>query len=279
MKRVFFIILCLIGGWISIQAQAKYRVNSYEGEVQYKQRGQNSSWQAVKLDMVLESLDSLRVGKESEIHVVDIVRNKRYTFDRKANDAIYQLVNDAKNDLALRILRSLNISLASGKPDTLKHTMGLLGAGSRGHGSKIDYYDMAEQLAWIGAQACSGEKSPKIEGITLKRHKLSGGELDFEFENRTDKDYHINVLHVNKRTHAISLCYVITQEIAANSCPITPSGFCSCAMDVYFPDTQDDVYVLFATVEPYDTEILDNELEYHHTNTTKKTHSDIQYMW
>lgn len=279
MKRIFFIILCLVGGWMSLHAQAKYRVYSYEGKVQYKQSGKNSSLQAVKADLILEAMDTICVAKGSKIRIIDTQRNKIYTIEEKSNNAVYNLVKDAKNSLAKRILNSLTRSLFSAKQDTLKHTMKVLGAGSRGQGGKIDYYDMAEQLAWIGAQACSGKKSPKIEGITLKRHKLSSGELDFEFENRTNKDYHINVLHVNKRTHVISLCYVITQEIAAGSCPITPSGYCSCAMDVYFPDTQDDVYVLFATVEPYDTEILDNELEYHYTNTTKKTNTDIQYMW
>lgn len=285
MKRFLFISLCLLGGWFSSQAQ--YRVYSYEGNVQYKQSGSSSQWKAVEVDLVLNAIDSLSVAKNGSVRVEDTRQNKIYKVSGKEKDAVYELVRDAKNNLAARILGGLNISLRSGERDTMKnsvHAMKIIGAGSRGSAAErevneIDYDQLAEQLAWIGAQACSGKKSPKIDGITLKRHKLSGGELDFEFENRTDIDYHINVLHVNKRTHSVSLCYVITPEIEANACPITPSGFCSCAMDVYFPDGADDVYVLVALKEPYDSYALDNELLYHRTDKAQKTQTDIQYMW
>ena len=146
MKRIFFIILCLIGGWMSLHAQAKYRVYSYEGKVQYKQSGKNSSLQAVKADLMLEAMDTIRVAKGSKIRIIDTQRNKIYTIEEKSNNAVYNLVKDAKNSLAKRILNSLTRSLFSAKQDTLKHTMKVLGAGSRGQGGKIDYYDMAEQL-------------------------------------------------------------------------------------------------------------------------------------
>ena len=278
MKRILSIILCLTAGWICAQAQTKYRVSSFKGDVQYKQRGSDPSWKTVELDLILEAPDSISLAEGSMIRIIDTERNRIYNSRGAVKEPVYKIVNEAKNSLAARILRGMNISLRGDKRDTIAHSMKVLGAGVRGE-QDIDYDELAEQLAWIGAQACSGAKSPKLEGITLKRYKLSGGELDFEFENRTEQDYHINVLHVNKRTHSVSLCYVITPEIKANACPITPSGFCSCAMDVYFPDTTDDVYILIALKEPYDSYALDNELMYHRTDKAKKTKTDILYMW
>lgn len=278
MKRILSILLCLTTGWICAQAQTKYRVGSFKGDVQYKQRGSAPSWKTVELDLILEAPDSISLAEGSMIRIIDTERNRIYNSRGAVKEPVYKIVNEAKNSLAARILRGMNISLRGDKRDTIAHSMKVLGAGTRGE-QAIDYDELAEQLAWIGAQACSGAKSPKLDGITLKRYKLSGGELDFEFENRTEQDYHINVLHVNKRTHSLSLCYVITPEIKANACPITPSGFCSCAMDVYFPDTTDDVYILIALKEPYDSNALDNELMYHRTDKAKKTKTDILYMW
>lgn len=281
MKRYLFIPLCLLCGWMSSHAQ--YRVYSYEGNVQYKQAGKEARWKAIEEDLELTLTDSVSISDKGAIRIEYIPQSKTYTIKGEKKSAVYQLVRDVKNTLASRILKGLNISILSGKKDTMEHSihaMEVLGGAARATAEPtIDYDQLAEQLAWIGAQACSKKKSPTIDGITLKRHKLSGGELDFEFENRTNIDYHINVLHVNKRTHSVSLCYVITPDVKANACPITPSGFCSCAMDVYFPDGQDDVYVLVALKEPYDSYVLDNELLYHRTDKAKETPIDIQYMW
>lgn len=281
MRRFLFITLCILCGWVSGHAQ--FRVYSYEGKVRYKKAGQEARWNAVEEDTELTSADSLYVPRKGTIRIEYIPQSKTYTIKGERKNDLYQLVRDAKNTLASRILKGLNISILSGEKDTMGnsiHAMEVLGGSSRATGeSAIDYDQLAEQLAWIGAQACAGKPSPTIDGITLKRHKLSGGELDFEFDNLTDNDYYINILHVNKRTHTLSLCYVITPEVKANACPITPSGFCSCAMDVYFPDGQDDVYVLVALKEPYDSYVLDNELLYYRTDKAKKVQTDIQYMW
>lgn len=279
MKRFLSIAFCLMMGWAGIHAQ--YRVYSYAGGAQYKKAGPSGSWKAVKEDVQLESSDTLRIPAEAFVRVEYVPQNKLYKISGEKQEAVYILVRDARNNLAARILKGLNKALTFGRVDTMKHSihsMEVLGAGSRGEGD-IAYDELAEQLAWIGAQACSGTKGPKLEGLELQRFKLSGGELDFEMVNRTNQDYHMNVLHVNKRTHSMSLCYVITSEIAANSCPITPSGFCSCALDVYFPDTADDIYILIALKEPYDSDALDNELLYHRTDKAKKTKTDILYTW
>lgn len=170
--------------------------------------------------------------------------------------------------------------IGSGKTEGFQ--MRQVGAGgTRAFGKKaeINYDALAETLAWIGGQACSGAKSPKVKGITFKRIEQPNGEWDFEFENHTSLDYHINVLHVHKRSKMVSLCYVIEHEVKMNACPVTPSGYCSCGMDIFFPNSDEDLYILIALEEPYDSYVLDNELPYYRTDKAQKKVETIQYMW
>ena len=281
MKRILFILLFGACGWLGMQAQ--YRVFTVQGDVKYKTIQKGATWLNIQEDVSLQATDTLLILKDSYVRIEFIPQNKIFKISTQGKFAVHEGVEKVKNDNAKRILQSLNKEISSGKTIAMQqsiHSMEILGAGARAcQNQSIDYDALAEQLAWIGAQACSGAKSPTLDGITLRSHKLSDGELDFTFENHTKTDYHINILHVNKRTHSLSLCYVITPEVEANACPITPSGFCSCAMDVYFPDTEDDIYVLVAFREPYDSYALDNELLYHRTDTAKKTKTEIKYMW
>lgn len=188
-----------------------------------------------------------------------------------------QRIERSKHFTAKGLIREIG----SGKTEGFQ--MRQVGAGdTRTAGSDakaVDYDAMAETLAWIGGQVCSGAKSPKLKGITFKRIEQPNGELDFEFANHTALDYHINVLHVHKRAKMVSLCYVIVPDVKANACPITPSGFCSCGMDIYFPNSEDDVYVLVAIEEPYDSYALDNELPYYRTDKAQRKDVSIQYTW
>ena len=185
----------------------------------------------------------------------------------------------SKDDKAFRIAQSMNRDLTSGKKEQMAHAMKVLGAGSRGLGEEVDYTALAEQLVWIGSLACSDQQSPVIEGITFTRDDAEADECFFSFDNNTDKDYHINILHVNKRTHRASLCFVITPNVMPNACPITPSGYCSCELDLTFPTSPDDVYVLVAFEHPYDSYALNNELQYLRVENAKNIPTDIQYTW
>ena len=78
MKRILSILLCLTTGWICAQAQTKYRVGSFKGDVQYKQRGSAPSWKTVELDLILEAPDSISLAEGSMIRIIDTERNRIY---------------------------------------------------------------------------------------------------------------------------------------------------------------------------------------------------------
>ncbi|MBO4518922.1 MAG: hypothetical protein J5704_02660 [Paludibacteraceae bacterium] len=282
MKRILSIALCLLCGWFI--AQAQYRIFSCSGKIQYKTASSTSKWAPAEKNVLLADADLLKLTNGSVVCVEYIPRHQLYRWKQTGTLSVEQLVEKAKQENARHIAKSLNRDISSGNKQPMTLSMDILGAGTRAFNpfsteeGSYTMEELAEELAWIGAKACSGAESPKVEGLVLTRFDF-GDVLDFEFSNATDKDYHMNVLHVNKSTKSASLCYVVTPEVEEYSCPVTPSGFCTCAMDLLFPNTEDDIYVLVALENPYDSYALDNELKKYSIDNAKEHNINIQYIW
>ena len=229
MKRIFCFALCLLGGWSLSMAQSDYKVKACDGNVTYKPI-HGTEWRAVTVNQVLTSTDSVRIQSSGSvrIHYGDWV----YSMSSPGKTTVYDIVTTQRAERANHFTTK-GLLREIGTDETQPFQMAQVGAGgARGTGKDIDYEALADQLTWIGAQACTGNKSPIVKGVTFRRNKLSNGDWEFEFENKSGKELYINILHVNKRDKTLSLCYVITPEIKQNAYPMTPSGFCSCAMDI-----------------------------------------------
>lgn len=281
MKRILFLLLCAAVGLVSLQAQVRYRVYAHTGKVEYKPKAADAKWQTVQDGMEMAILDTLRLSKGAMVRIEHVERHMIYNSLHAGTMSVYGLIREAKNENARRVTKRLNTELASGNSKPIdQYAMNVLGGGARGMIQSRDSLErLADMFAWIGAQACSGAQSPTIEGITFTKKKV-WGEWDFQYENHTDKDYFMNVLHINKLTGAVSLCYVVTPEVEeVTVCPIVPGGYCQCGTEVFFPDSPNDIYVLVATELMFDAYVLDNELAYHPIDKAKKADFDIQYMW
>ena len=212
---------------------------------------------------------------------VELVRGHvSYSSFRPGKVSVLTMVNDAKNEKSRNISKGVNREIKTGKTQLMEYSMRVVGVGTRAVQSSDTIEMYADQLIWIGARAISMAQNPSIKGITYQRILTESGEVEFEMENQTDKDYYMNVLHINKREKKLSLCYVITSQVKPNTCLVTPSGYKSCSLGVSFPNTADDVYVLVVFDKPYDSEALDNELYYRQiTPNAKKIDAGIQYCW
>lgn len=282
MKRILFVVICILLAMGTVCAQTpEYRVYSFRGDVKVKKSDKSALWEPIQEDQELSSNDSLMVGDGCSVRIEVVGPHEVYSISGKGNKKVSAWMKKSRDDNALRIAQSMNTNLLSGKKERMEHSMKVLGAGSRGLGEEngLDYTVLAEQLMWIGNQACTNKKSPVIEGITFTRDDQEADECFFSFENNTDKDYHINILHINKRTRRASLCFVITPNVLPNACPVTPSGYCSCELNLTFPTSPDDVYVLVAFEQPYDSYALNNELQYLSVENAKNTSTDIRYTW
>ena len=280
MKRFVLTFFIIFFGWFvpTIAAQAPYRVYAVKGSVFFK-GSDDTQWVPMHLDMPLNAIDSILITKQSTVRIVSELQNNIYAVEEYGIFSVIDYIDKAKSRNAQYVSNGVITEIETGKKQALNsHPMNVVGIGSRGLASRDTLEMLADKFAWIGALACSGIESPTIEGIIFNRYNIDG-EWDFDFWNRSDKDYHINVLHVNKRTNIASLCYVITPDVEMNSCPITPSGYSACAMSVYFPNTEYDVYVLVATEYSYDTEAMDIELVHHPIDKATETNIEVQYMW
>ena len=283
MKRVFLLLFSAVCLGTAVQAQDVYRIHECFGKVEYKLAFSNDPWQPVYKGLELCSMDSLRYGKNDSVRVMYVsTRNVYNSLSKKARkNNIFFFVEDAKNADAQHISEGIFTSLFTGKrtkPEV--HEMKMVGASARGSVQSGDTLKrMAEMFAWIGAQACSGQPTPKQMGLSFRK-KDAFGEWDFIYENNTGKNYFMNVLHVNKLTGTVSLCYVTTYKgSGSTSCPIVPTGYCQCGLDIYFPASENDVYVMVATEIEYDTDAMDKELARHPIDKAQKNDMDIKYLW
>ena len=278
MKKVLVIALCLVCG---LAAQAQFRVYKHTGKVEYRVKKDNTAtWKTVTDGIELSPIDSLRIPKKGSVRLEHIKKGLLYTSCSTGKVRVLDVVLEAQKENTRRTLARLNKEINTGKLRENTFTMSAVGGVERGAATNSkEFTQLVEQFAWIGAQAASGKQSPKEEGLRFTKNKV-GKELDFIYENRTSKNYHMNVLHINKRTNIASLCYVIDPNISYGTCPITPGGCCSCSnKDLFFPNTENDVYVLVATEIPYDTYELDNALLNYPIDKAKENNIDVKYIW
>ena len=258
MKRYLLFILCIMC-WAGINAQSYFFVEA-GGDVQY-QKTSSPQWHAFSQGstLVLTGTDSICINNGGYVKIDD--GNTSYYFTSACKSTPNVMVRHKKTEQAKNFsTNGLNKEINSDTTEPL--SMKQVGAGKvRSLDSNpYDYDLLSDQLKWVATLVYSGANSLEVDGLTLIKRKLDDGQIDFELKNKTYTDYYINVLHINKRTHRISLCYVIPREVKHSACLMTPSGYCTYNMGIHFPDTQDDVYVLIAFKDPYDSDKLDSKL-------------------
>ena len=277
MKRFLFTLsaLCLL-----CPLQAQYRLYAYKGAVEFKSKTAGvTDWTRVQENMNLSSSDSLRIPKGGSVRIEHVKPHNIYTTFKEGAASVFSIIEKAKSENARHICSGLNKEMATGRTTTMEmRQMTVLGASSRSTGEEDNTERMAESFAWIGALVCSGSRADKEEGLHLQKH-FDGDEWTFEMENATDKDYYLNVIHINKQTNTVSLCYVLTMETGQDSCPLTKSGYSTYIPYLLFPNTEDDVYVLVATEEAYDSFAVNNELSFLSVDKAQAPSLTIKYTW
>ena len=272
MNRIILLAIFLVG-CVTMYAQSNYQIIAYKGAVEY--RTASVDWRPVQSNLTLRSIDSIRIHKSASVEIN--YRNENYLFTLPCTDNMYSLLRQG------RTARTSHFSMAgvlkeinSGKKEPVR--MLQVGAGEARGTLSEDYDLIADQLVWIGSQAAHGTEISPIEGIVLNQIVHVDNKVEFELINNTDRDYCMNVLHINKRTRTLSLCYVITDDIKKEACLVTPRGYKTCGMDIYFPNTEDDLYVLVALDSPYNSMVLDEELSYRRiSENTQNVDSKILY--
>ena len=259
MKRVVFLtILC--AACFFAHALTHYSIHDWSGDVQYKTM-KTQQWLPADKTVTLSVVDSIRIGENSHVNITNIECNKRIPSLSVGVLSINQIVKEAEKADSKSIFEVIICELKKKKEgENNPNSMSSLGAGQRELQSIAgNEKELAKCLAWIGRQAVDKQLKDTTKDVILHRNTTEKG-VSFAIENKSDITYCVNVLHVNISTKTPSLCYVINEENQNVRNIIIPPTCCYGFSEMVFPNTAGDLYILIATEETYDTEMLNEEL-------------------
>lgn len=262
MKQLFFVLL-LCTGVICVHAELKYySIYQWSGDVQYK-RDMDGHWRIAETGVNLTISDSIFIGKDGAMMLEDLQFNNRITAHSKGKMDVMKVIDEASDANSESIFASIIKELKrknqeKNRPCDMKipaviHRMV--------EPSESDIQDMiVNSFLWVGKQAVSRYLRNYKNDFILHKSDYDN-DISFAIENKTNNTYCVNVLHINRKTGIVSLCYVLNSSLAKyiNLPPQCTYNFFS----LTFPKTKDDIYVLVATEYAYDSESINNELLYH----------------
>lgn len=275
-KRVLLIIECIIS--IVVLAQKPFSVYDWKGHVQLKE-DKEQQWKPVHKGQLVSGLDSVDIEKNGMLRVIDKRINLIYKSTSTGKICIYTLINDAKKQKS-RTLSAVNKELLSGANNTSKTpTMQVAGATTRSGGNGHDYDDdIASTFRWLGLMALNDELKNDSPDFLMKGHKTSKGTY-FEIRNLSNKGYFVNVIHLNKKSKEMSLCYIIEQNIEHDAPYIfLPKGEVIQIKDLLFNINDDDVYILVGTEDKYIPEQIQDSLHYQKLESAQPLYQRYKYF-
>ena len=264
---------------MNLHALTHYSIYEWKGEVQYKLYGEKQ-WLPATKNVQLTIVDSVRIGKNSYVRLIDQTRHNSI---RSLSEGVFTINHilaesaavDSKSNFA-----SINHELVNKKMSAYRpSSMSTQGAKMRDVISSTDIPAKklwANSFSFIGNQAINGQLNKPTQGLILHKKICEEG-ITFAIENSTDKDYYANVLHVYSLTGIASLCFIIEESNLDTRSIMLPHGCCYTFSDLVFPNTEDDYYILVATEVQYDTKEVNDELLYHNIHNASDSELIILY--
>ena len=242
---------------------------------------ETNQWLPADKSAILTIVDSIRIGENGHVNITNLERNKKIPSLSIGVLSIGQIIKEAEKKESKSILEVLlSVLIKIKKKNGRNNGMSTIGAQQRGlilNDGKIR--DLANCMAWIGKQVMDKQYTNATKELVLHRNITDDG-VSFAIENATGRTYCVNVLHVNCKTQTPSLCYIVTEE-EQDVWNVTIPPSCTYVFSEFvFPNTADDLYILVATEESYDTESLNNELLWNKIdNATKPVTMNVIYTW
>ena len=260
MKKILFFYLCAIGAIVF--AQKPYNVYDWSGGVQIKEY-KTSQWSPVQKNKAISGLDSVDVDKKGYLRIIDTRSNLIYKSTSTGKMRILTIINDAKKQNS-HTLAAVNQELMKGAHSSSNTpTMQIAGATTRGNedGELID--SISSTLAWLAKMTYRNQLSNHSSEVILKRHDVPEGTF-FEIKNSSDRGYYVNVLHFNKQTQKVNLCYIIEQaEEPDTPFLYLPQGQTMQLQNLMFNiDDTRDIFILVGTEDQYIPEQVQSTLQY-----------------
>lgn len=260
MKRVVFF-LALIGlSTIAPAQKNEYVVYDWFGQVHIKAyRGQE--WFPVQKNQPASIQDSVNIGEDGTLRILDRKTNLIYRSTTTGQMRLYAIVSEARKQDS-HILAAVCRDVLNGAHRSADApSMQVVGVTTRQTSDDSSMEDsIVSTFGWLACRVYNGELINNAAELILKSHAVADG-IWFEMQNQSEKGYFVNVLHLNKKTKKVSLCYIIEQAQEPDAPYIyLPAGTTMRLEKLIFKtDSEEDKYILVGTEDAYIPEqIRDN---------------------
>ena len=274
-KAIFFLSLCFLS--ISVLAQKPYTVYDWTGKASIKEY-KTQQWNPVKKNQAVSGLDSVSIDKNSTLRIIDTRSNLIYKSTKTGKMRILTIINDAKNQNS-RTLSAVNQELLNGaKGSSGVPSMQVVGATTRGSDDDALMDSIASTFGWVAKNALNGNLIRNSSDLVLKCNTLPEG-VYFEMHNNSSKGYYVNVLHLNKQTKAMNLCYIIEQSQEPDAPFIfLPQGESVKLNNLIFNQSQSDIFILVGTEDQYIPEQMQSTLQYLDVESAQPLYHRYKYF-
>ena len=276
MKKISLILVLCILSHVAI-AQKSYTIHDWKGKVLIKEyKGQQ--WLPIKKNQAVSGLDSIAIDKNGILRIIDNQSNLIYKSVSVGKMRVLNVINDVKKQNS-NILAAVNRELLNGMKGSSKtNTMQLVGATTRGSDDETFMDSIAQTFGWLANMAIQDKLARTSSDLLLKSYNTSDG-IWFEIQNFSKKNYFVNVLHINKQTKKVNLCYIIeqTQESETPFLYLPYGEHMQLKNFVFSNDTSNDVYILVGTEDQYIPEQLQNNLRHLDIETAQPLYKKYEY--
>ena len=277
MKKVSLILALSILSIVAV-AQKPFAIYDWKGKVLIKEY-KTQQWLPAQKDQPVNGLDSVIIDPNSVLRVIDTRSNLIYKSTSAGKMRVLNIINDAKKQNSNTLAAVNRELLYRDKNSSNTPTMQMVGATTRGSDNEALMDSIIQTFGWLANMAIQDQLNTPASGLLLKRHDTPDG-IWFEMQNLSAKNYYVNVLHVNKGTKKVNLCYVIEQsEEPEMPFLYLPHGEQLQLKNLVFSlDSSTDIYILVGTEDQYIPEQIQSSLQHLDIETAKPLYKKYKFF-
>lgn len=253
MKELILISITLFLQIMIAGAQTGYEVYKATGRVEIYV---NDGWAALSRKDSVVLKDRLRLADSSRVGILDNTSMRIYYSEKVGEQTVAGIISSAKKN-SDGIVRQMNRQIKeamTGEEKGISYSS--VGASHRG----LEENDFTESLySFLAGIIEKGDFCVAADDSTLVLHKvqIDDGEFSFSIENRNDCPLCVNVLAMDRDSGRNTLCFDVGYSYDEPYL-IVPSQSIATVSQYVFSETRepDTCYLLFATEEPFDTQML-----------------------
>ena len=244
MRTVLTILLCAI----CISASAQYKIYTATGDVKVK----HTTWKKAKKGSEVLLSDSICIANGAHVQILNQQTSQLFESTGEGVFTIVKFIANARKQSG-RVIAELNREMAQNARSENNRPVTFVGASTRG-----DMEQFTDSLhALVLSDFAQAESLPNNLNVSIKRQ---GKSFYLTIDNRSDKGYFVNMLIVNKQNGERTCAFFSDSYQSELSCLFVPAGKAIALNQFQFLASKAFEYIVWATIQPFDTNHLQNLL-------------------